>query len=261
MPRAPKPLKLAVEFDCNMKKLICLSAVFIFASCGISDDCIKSSGDAQIREVPAEAFDKLFVYPGIAVEITQGDSYSVAILAGSNFIDQVEAKFENNTLVLRENTNCNWVRDFGITKVMITAPNITEIYSNTDRDIRSNGVLTYPIIRLFAMDIFDGVGTGNFYLQVNNSQVVVESNNIAAFFIEGSTGELLLNFYDEMSRFEGENLTAGTVKIFQRSSNDMIVRPVNSLTGNIYSTGNVISKSQPSEVNVFEHYTGRLIFD
>lgn len=235
--------------------------VFALASCGLSDDCIKSSGNRTTKDIPVTAFENMYVYPGIAVEITQGIEFSVTIEAGSNFINEIEVSVVDNALVLKDKSGCNWVRDYGQTTVYVTTPNLVDIYSNTEQEIRSNGVLTYPILRLYSLDFFGGVGTGDFIMNVDNAQLVVQSSNVSEFVISGTTDQLLLSFYNGNGRFEGGNLAADEVVLFHRGSNDMIVRPLNALRGDIYSTGDVISRSQPPLVEVIEHYTGNLIFD
>lgn len=244
-----------------MKRIIALFSILIFSGCSISADCVESAGTVEVRQIVATPFQKIMVFPGISLVVKQGSDYQVSIRAGSNFIGDIEAKIENNMLTLRDNSGCNWVRDYGNTVVYVTAPDLVEIYSNTDRAITSDGTLTYPILRLYAMDSFGGVGTGDFHLEVNNEQLVVESNNIAAFYITGQSGQLLLHFYDDLGRFEGADFPVNDIEIFQRSSNDMIVHPLESLSGDIYSTGNVISKTHPPTVNVNQHYTGHLIYD
>ncbi|HEX9979523.1 MAG TPA: head GIN domain-containing protein [Flavobacterium sp.] len=245
-----------------MKKAIFLLCILsLFCGCGLSEDCIKSSGTVKTREVETLPFTKIFVYPGVNLVLSQGSEQSVTIQAGENFIADVEVASDGETLSLRDNSGCNWVRGYGETTVFVTAPDVIEIYSNTDRKISSSGVLTYPILRLFAMDIFDGIGTGDFHLEVDNQQLVIASNNISAFFIKGRTNEMLLNFYDDMGRFEGADFVSDSIKVFQRSSNDMIVHPVYKISGDIYSTGDIISKTHPADVQVIEHYTGRLIYD
>lgn len=212
----------------------------------------------QVEVVP---FDKIYVYPGIGLEITQGNDYVVSIKSGRNFIDDIEVVVSGDSLILKDNSGCNWIRDYGQTTVYITTPNLIEIYSNTEKTIRSNGVLTFPILRLFAMDNFGGVGTGDFVMDVNNHQLVIASNNVSSFFIQGQTQELLLNFYDGLGRFEGEDFLANSIKVFQRGSNDMKVHPVESIIGDIYGIGDVISKTHPATVEVIEHYQGRMLFN
>lgn len=235
--------------------------MILFAGCGLSEDCIKSSGPVKEKPVEVTPFDVIYVNEGIGLVLKQGAEYSVSIKAGGNFIDDISAEIDGNVLRLTNNSGCNWVRDYGATTVYVTAPDITEIYSNTGRPINSDGVLTYPILRLYAMDFFGGVGTNDFNMEIDNGQLVISSNNAAGFFISGHTQEMLLNFYDGFGRFEGADFQAESIKVFQRGTNDMTIHPVQSLTGDIYSTGNVISVTHPPVVNVIEHYTGRLIFE
>ncbi len=242
-----------------MKRLVAI-LLLALSGCGISEDCIQSSGNRILREVEVPAFDKIMVFPGVSVMIAQGDEFSATVEAGENFIEDVRVLVADGVLKISEDSGCNWVRKHGDVVVHVTAPSLTEVYSNTDRDIRSVGTLTYPILRLYAMDTFGGVGTGDFHLSVNNDLTYVAGNNIAAFYLDGQTDLLSVNFYNDMGRFEGQNLIANEVEVFHRSSNDMIVHPVTKLSGNIYSTGNVICVSQPPVVEVVEHYVGRVIY-
>ena len=244
-----------------MGKVITVLFLLFFASCGISEDCIKSAGNVTTKEIPVTAFENIYVYPGVALVITQGAEYAVTVEAGDNFIDEVSVAVADNSLTVKDRSGCNWVRDYGQITVHVTAPNLVEIYSNTEQTIRSNGVLTYPILRLNSLDFFGGVGTGDFVLEVDNSQLVIQSSNVSAFFISGRSNQMLLNFYNGNGRFEGENFLADEIVVFHRGANDMIVHPINALKGDIYSTGNLISKTHPPIVEVIEHYNGRLIFD
>lgn len=247
-----------------MKKLIFVLPLFLLFGCNISEDCIRNSGSMRTKELPAGTpFNKIYVYPNISLVLSQGDQYEITVKAGSNVIDDISAEVVNGSLELRDNSGCNLNRQYGNKTVFVTTPywENFEIYSNTAQVIRSEGVITHNFLGIFSMDYFGGVGTGDFDLTINNWQTVIQSNNVSAFKITGQTQELLLNFYDDLGRFEGENFLAGHINVFQRSANDMIIYPVNSLTGNIYSTGNVISKNHPPEVNVQRHYTGRLIFE
>ena len=70
-----------------------------------------------------------------------------------------------------------------------------------------------------------------------------------------------MSFYDGTGRFEGADFEAKDIVIFQRSSNDMIVFPVETMKADIYGPGDIYVKSTSATVSVIEHYTGRLIFD
>lgn len=244
-----------------MKTFIYIALVLLVSACNISEDCIRNSGAAQIQQVDVSAFEDIYVNAGIALVVSEGPDYEVRVEAGSNVIGSIEVKVSDNKLTLTNTSECNWNRSYAAATVFVTVPNLVEIISNTEQLVTSQGVLHFPMLRLYALNDFGGVGTGNFNMDVDNGQLVVQSNNVSGFKISGKTQELLLNFYDGTGRFEGEALVATDIIVFQRGSNDMVVNPVLSLKGNIYGPGNLISKSHPATVEVIEHYTGKLIFD
>lgn len=244
-----------------MSKLYFLIASLLLVSCGLSEDCITSRGTTVIQEITVAPFENIYVYPGIEMIIEQGDSYTIRIESGSNFSEQISAVVENNALLLKDSSGCNWVRDYGGTKVYVTAPNIVEIYSNTEQVIRSNGILRFPMLRLYSMDFFGGVGTGDFILEVENSQLVVQSNHVSGFHITGKTDQMLLRIYNGNGRFEGANFLAKEIIVFHRGANDLTIHPLETLSGDIYSTGNIISVNHPVNVQVNQHYSGILQFE
>lgn len=249
-----------------MKKIFyIIISILTFSSCEKPSECIESAGDIVARDVAISSFTRLEVYRGIAVEITQGANYSLQIKSGSNLIDNIEVTQEGNVLKLKDNTSCNWLREYGQTTIYITAPNIEEIYSKTERDIRSNGVLNYANLTLTAVDKngdgVEGAGTNDFYLNLNSNTFTISSNNVARFFISGTCQQANFYFWAGDSRILSENLVCQSIYLFHRGSNDMIVKPIQSIAGKIVSTGNVILKNNPPVVDVQQLYQGQLIYN
>ncbi len=245
-----------------MKKItILLFSLYVVLGCSKPSECIEATGAIISKDFPVNAFDKIIIYSGISLVITQGPVASVEVQTGENLIENIEVKVENGFLSLKDNTTCNWVREYGNTTVFVTSPNISEIHSKTEKNISSNGVLTYPTLKLISTDLSDGAGTSDFYLNVNNYQIVVENNNVSRYYLSGQTNNLIVNFYEGNGRFMGENLNAKEVKIFHRGTNDIIVKPIDLITGKLYSTGNLILKNTPPIVDVQQYYQGRVIFN
>lgn len=249
-----------------MKKVLYVSFCVLLFGCSLSEDCFKNSGatTTKIIALPSEShFDKIYVFPHIKLVLAQGDENAITVKAGSNIIDDISVRIVNDSLLLQDNSGCNLNRQYGNKTVFVTAKDVPvmTIYSNTEQQIVSDGVLTFPVLNLYAMDYFGGVGTGDFNLDVNNIQTVIETNNVATFKMRGHTNVLWLNFYDGLGRFEGAEMPATTIRFFQRSANDFIIRPTDSLIGNLHGTGNVRCLTQPYEVQVQRHYSGRLIFE
>lgn len=248
-----------------MKKLATLFLlVVIFNSCEKPSDCIESSGETVVKEIEVQTFSRIKVYRGIQVIIKEGIAYKVEIQAGENFIDNIEVKQNGNQLIFKDNTSCNWVRDYGQTKIFVTTPTLTEIYSKTDRDISSDGILTFPELNILSLDKDadgeSGAGTGDFHIQVQNNTLSIQNNNVSRFYLSGTTDLAYYNFYFGDGRLEAQNLIAQQIHVFHRGSNDMVVTPIQSIEGVLNSTGDLRLTTMPPIVNIQELYHGRVIY-
>jgi len=245
---------------------ICFASLLTLASCEKPSDCFETTGNSasKIYEVSeANQFNKIYVYKGVGLVVKQGTEWKVEVFTGDNLLDNVSVEFRaDQTLHLKDNSSCNWTRAFGQIKVYVTTPQLEylDIISTTEQDIDSEGVLTHNILRMISMDLGPGAGTNDFHMQVNNYQTVVENNNVSRFYLSGQTNEALLNLYDGNGRIQAENLTAQTIKVFHRGYNDMVVKPIQSITGKMVSTGNIVLKNVPPIVQVEELYQGRVIY-
>lgn len=230
--------------------------------CGLSEDCFKGNGTPTIQTFPLENFTKIKVYEGVGLVIKEGPIYEVKVKTADNILDNLEVKIDRDMLVIKDNSTCNLARDYGQTVVYVTTPLLEEIHSKTEQEIISDGVLTFPELRLYSLDINDGAGTGDFILTMNNLYVLVESNNASNFFISGQTNYLDVLFSWGNGRFMGKDLRVNNVVyLLHKGSNDMIFKSPSVFNGNLYSTGNLILKEAPQEMNVHQLFTGRVILN
>ena len=259
-------MKPLLVYDYNMRNfilhIVTLCCLILVTSCGISEDCFKGNGNQITQTFPLENFTKIKVYDGVGLVVKEGPIYEVKVVTSDNIIDDLDVKLNDDMLVVKDNSTCNIARDYGQTTVYVTAPNLTEIHSKTDQDIRSDGVLNYADLKLFSIDISDGAGTGDFRLTLNCTNFYVESNNVSNFYLTGHTENLHVFFSWGNGIFYGENLVANTITFYHRGSNDVILFPINSISGDIYSTGNVVLKNNPNlPPTVIQHFRGRLIMN
>jgi hypothetical protein len=248
-----------------MKIIISILSLILLCACESENtgDCFQKTGKIIQEEVTVSMFNKILVNRDIELKVKDGTEQKVIIETGDNLLNDVIAIVEDGRLILTDNNTCNYVRDYGITKVYVTSPNITEIRSSTQFDISSDGVLTYPSLTLLSEDFSarDTFTSANFYIQLDNETLNVTFNNLSNCFISGNTNNLNITFASGSSRFEGRNLVAQNVQLWNRGSNDMIVNPQQQIKGKISGTGNVISVNQPPIVEVEEQYIGQLIFE
>lgn len=244
-------------------------SLILMGSCGISEDCFKGNGNQMTQTFALEGFTKIKVYDGVGLVVKEGPNYEVKITTSDNIIDNIEVKLQDNMLVIKDNSTCNIARDYGQTTVIITIPDGTvfpliqelELHCKSEQKIQSEGILHSPIVRLFSLgDDGDGAGTGDFYINVDNGQFVVESNNVSNFYINGHSNEMLLNFYFGNGRFYGKDLHVENIRVYHRGSNDMMVYPIQKIVGTISATGNIILKNVPPVVDVEELFRGRVIY-
>lgn len=226
-------------------------------------DCFKSSGDILQEEIGLAFFDKVNVGHRVQLFIKQGAEQRVVLETGENLRKKIKLSVSENRLLIENNNNCNLVRDYGITKVFITVPNLTEIRNSSGLTIEGQGRLVFADITLLSEDSFnqDEFNTdGDFILDMKSQRLTIVSNGISNFFLSGTVTTANFGLYSGDSRLEAHNLIIEDLTLFHRSSNKMFVNPQQSIRGELRSTGDVISLNQPPIVEVEEFYTGRLIF-
>lgn len=248
-----------------MKHFFYVITVIMLLSCNGDNipDCFQNSGAIVHQEFAVDNFDKIIVFERIELIVKDEPSQKVVVETGKYLLNDIEVKVENGRLVLINNNSCNLTRNYGITKVFVSSPNLTEIKNSSGLTISSDGVLNYTNLKLISEDFTDKNVThtdGDFNVEVNCDKIDIVVNNLSSVFMSGAVNDLFIGYFSGDARFEGANLVAQNIAVFQRSSNDMIVNPQQSITGEIRGTGDVISLNRPPVVDVQEFYTGKLIF-
>ncbi len=249
-----------------MKKLLFIGLVFLLFSCDSENgwDCVQAAGSSVSKEYSVSDFTKIRIEDDVTLHLKQGGSTKIILETGENLLSDISVGVEGNTLVVKDNNDCNLVRDYGITKVFVTVPNITEIRNSSTYDVIGEGVLQFPQLTLVS-NTTAGPETirksGDFYLNLICEDFRVSANGQSVFYITGTADKANISFADEMPRFEGENFIIDELTVFQRSANKMIVNPQQSIVGKIVATGDIISHNRPPLVDVKELFTGRLLFE
>jgi hypothetical protein len=226
-------------------------------------DCLQNSGDLVREEVPVPDFTKITVFENVSLVLKQDDVQKVEIETGEFLWNEVSAMVEGDRLLLRDTNHCNYFRDYGLTTVYITSPDIDEVRSSTGWSVTSDGVLGYAGLTLISESFNNPESEttdGEFDLEVDSQSVSVVVNGIAYFKLRGTTENLNVTVAAGDSRIEAADLTARSVSLNHRGSNDMFVNPQRAISGLIRGTGDVISSNRPDTVAVRELYKGRLVF-
>lgn len=241
-----------------MKKCLYLITVLLAFGCNDPDvpGCLRSTGELTSVTVAMSDFNEIEVNNDFLVIIATGAESSITISAGDNLIPNISYEVIENKLVLQNENGCNWVRDYDFPEVTITTPELTDIRQNGGGLITSDGVLTFPMLRLISEE-----RTGDFQLRIANDELRIISNDLSNFNLSGATDKLIVGFFAGDGRFDGTELVAREAEVFQRGTNDMIIQATERLSGRIISNGNVIyTKTIPPMIDVTLEGTGNLIF-
>jgi len=226
-------------------------------------DCFQTSGGIVQRHFNLPSFTKIRIEDDVSLVVRQGDTQEVIIETGQNLLNDVSVNVVDNTLVIQDNNRCNFVRDFGITKALITVLDLKEIRNASEFDVMSEGPLHFPTLNLVSNtsgNIDNVRKSGDFFLELYCNNLTINANGSSAFYLEGFSNKASYMFRDEIPVIIAPNLLVNDLTVFQRSSNKMIVHPIKSIKGVIRGVGDIISVNRPPIVEVQEFFTGKLIF-
>lgn len=242
-----------------------LLMILSFHSCNSENapDCFQNAGELTRIQIELPEFSSITVFENLNVVLKQGEEQIIEIESGEFLINDISADVEGDRLLLTNENGCNIFREYGISTVYITTPNLTEVRSSTGGLISSEGPLNFPDFSLVSESFIntDSETTdGSFDLELNNERVSIVVNGIAYFKLRGTTTSFSITVAAGDSRIEAEDLQASRVELNHRGSNDILVNPQERISGVIRGYGDVISINRPDEVDVDEIFNGRLIF-
>ncbi|MBT8263475.1 MAG: DUF2807 domain-containing protein [Bacteroidia bacterium] len=249
-----------------MKRLILLVLVSLplwGCDSGNAWDCIQDSGELVQQEYDVDLFKKIQVWERVQLIIQQGNQQSVRVQTGANLIDEIQVVVEDSTLKISNRNSCNYVRDYDVTKVFVSSPDIREIRSSSGLPVKSLGTLGFDELSLISNDpenleVYHH--DGDFDLDLDVILLRVQSNGLSNFFLRGKAQYMGIRFDDGDPRLEGADLIVNNINVFQRSTNKIIVNPQVSIIGEIRGLGDIIALNRPPIVEVEEFFRGRLIF-
>ncbi|PHR11691.1 MAG: hypothetical protein COA40_10200 [Aequorivita sp.] len=250
-----------------MKNLFFILVLISISGCDndFTPDCFQASGDIIQQEIKFSSFNKIIVFDRVQLIISQGDTQKVVLETGENLYNEIKIRVEDNILKIKDRNACNLVRNFGVTKVYVTSPDIIEIRNSSGSTVESRGVLAFEDLNLVSDDqlLEDEFHVdGDFKLDSLDVGIIrINSNGLSTFYLKGKARQAFFRLNDSDTRIEAGELEVQFVNLFHRSTNKMIVNPQQSIKGKIVSLGNVIAKNRPPIVEVEELYTGKLIFE
>tara|TARA_R110002073_G_scaffold40547_5_gene115262 strand:+ start:421185 stop:421931 length:747 start_codon:yes stop_codon:yes gene_type:complete len=246
-----------------MKYFLYSLLVILVLSCNSEaiSDCLKTAGSKTQLSYNLGAFSKVIFHEDIVLEIRQGATNTIHIEYGENLIDNITTTITNDQLIISNTTGCSLARDIKPATVILTATNLSEIRNASQYQVFNTTPIYFDSLTLISEDyLITNVNVGDFDLNIENQAINVITNNVSNFTMRGTTTNLAVNFASGQGKFEGEHLIAQNIYVFHRGINHLVIHPTARLTGEIRSSGNIISVNRPPLVTVEAFYTGKLIF-
>jgi len=249
------------------RALILFGILMMFLGCDSENawDCFQESGEIIQEEFHVDGFKKIIIWNRVKLYISEGPVQQVVIETGSNLLNEIRVRVEDSILKVSDRNSCNYVREYGLTKVYVTSPNIEEIRNSSGLAVESIGTISFNELELISIDP-DRLGefhnVGDFIMDDLDVNVLrVNANGLSRFYLSGKAFNAHFGVADGDVRIESGELEVQNMFISHRSTNKMIVYPIVSIRGQIRGLGDVVAKNHPPIVEVEELFTGRLIFE
>lgn len=262
--------KILEHFRLKRKvSIILLFTIICITSCDseTANDCLQTDGDAITYEVKVPFFNRIQLENDVRLQIAQGPVQSVIVSTGENLVNDLIVRVEEDHLIIQNENGCNLFREFGRTLVTVTSPDIVFIRQASSFEIQSINTLTYPQLLIWSntnpspVGIDDPNKSGRVVLDIDIDDFRIQANGSSPFEISGVARNAQIIFSDEFPQIDARNLEIDNLSISHVGAANMIMHPINSITGQIRATGDVILVNEPDNIDVEELFTGRLIIE
>ena len=173
-----------------MEKVLFILSLFVLISCGSDSslDCFQNTGDIVEKEYTVKPFKRIIVFKRVQLIIAHGDVQSVRVETGDNLFNEIQVRVEDSILLVSNRNSCNLAREYGITKLYVTSPNIEEIRNSSALTVKSEGVLRFPRLALISTDNYLGEifnNDGDFDLDLDVGPLFIDANGLSRFYLRG----------------------------------------------------------------------------
>jgi len=218
-------------------------------------DCFKSAGKVETESRDATAFVNINLQNNVDLVIVPNSTPYIKVTAGENLIDGIITELSGNTLYIRNENRCNWVRSFNNTFTVEVGMNLPEKIDYYG----SGNVSCKDSIRTdeFTFECWNGSGT--IELLFYSTKVHV-NNNIgrADFKLKGSCAVSYI-YMNDVATINAEDLQSSYTFITNRSTGDARINVNKELSAEIDYIGNIYYTGKPYSISKTITNEGQLI--
>ncbi len=239
--------------------MLWLLAVFSVCSCDDAEapDCLKRTGKMVKQARKVGRVRQLFLYDDMDLNLATGTDSVITVEAGENLLPAIETLQTGDSLTIRNNNRCNWVRSYRKPlQVTLYIPPHTDFYLTHYGAGRVQCLdslqLDYAIIASFD-------GGGNIDIRGNLGYISIYSNSPAHISLTGRSDQTEIWLNRAIGRVSAEKLISQNCKIRHSGSNEIRVFPIKELQAEITENGTVAYYNEPLKITSTITGRGKLV--
>ncbi|NPA46869.1 MAG: hypothetical protein GXO24_06620 [Chlorobi bacterium] len=220
------------------------------------------SGERVEWNTALPPFRYLVIGHNVETEIVPRSGHRMRVRGMRRMINWNGWHVSNDTLYLNLSRKCMWVGDDIKVKVRLQADSLRYIRNESEWTVRTTDFMHTDTLTLESTGGFarETLNTGDFDLKLLVRKLIVVSNGYALYKLRGTASVAYIGFYAGLNRMEAKDfIVTYHLGVFHRSANDIIITAHKKVTGKLLSTGNLILYGHPTDVQVEELYTGKVI--
>ena len=237
------------------KQIYILLIILVTMGCSKNQGgCFTSSGEITTEKREATAFRFIELNNNVDVFLTYAPEYSIEVHAGKNIIKGIKTYVDNNTLVIKNENTCNWVRSYEKPiEVYISTPTLDSIVYQASGNLTSTNQFLTDSLKL---DVLEGAGSidlnvrtdrSTFNLHYGTVDLNVKGNSHIAYLYSGAYGPANLR-----------NLYTVFTFLTNNSTNNCYVWASFQLDAKIENVGDVYYWGDPPIINYSGAGSGKL---
>lgn len=207
-------------------------------------DCFKSAGKTETEIRAANPFTRIDLKNNVDLIIVPNSSFYIKVTAGDNLIDGIITELSGETLYIRNENRCNWMRSFKnqyTVEVGMDKPVKIDYYGSGD-------ITCKDTIRTdeFFFDCWNGSGTIDLLFNCSKTHI---NNNIgrADYLVNGYSGVSFI-YMNDVSPINASGMKTGYSYIRNRSTGDCHINVSTELVADIEYNGNIYYSGNPASV-------------
>ncbi len=228
-----------------------------FLACKKTDptDCFKSTGQVIFEDRESVSVRFIRLENNVNLILTQDQNPQILVEAGENLLDKIDTELNGDSLFIRNNNSCNWVRSFStLVNVYVNVTNLLQIEYFGSGNITVTNTIISDSLKL---DIRKGAGSVN--LMINSGTTYLNLHEGTCDITCNGNSSVTFIYAADYGPFFCEGLESHHVFINNRGTNDCYVRAVYELGATIEYLGNIYYYGNPSIVNSVIKGSGKLI--